>query len=252
MGHAGPSEDGAVTLAVPDAAQLPALVDEHRTYKAIRALTVPVFKFVWGLQIEGAHRVPDEGPVILAANHRSNFDSIVLPRITRRPVNFMAKREFFTSPHFSRFLAHMGAFPVDRGRPDKAATEHALDVLRAGGVLALYPEGTRRSGSEIGTVARGTVWLAQRANAQIVPVGIGGSEFTQPKGSKRIHRMRIRIVVGDPLPPPVSRGREALASRNTELVKTIQELFLEAGGPGPTPLRRDRSAPRWTKRAVSG
>lgn len=237
MGHAGPSEDGAVTPGFPEAAQVPVLVDEHRTYKVLRALSVPLYEFVWGLQIEGAHHVPAEGPVILAANHRSNFDSIVLPRITHRPVNFMAKREFFELPLASRFLTHVGAFPVDRGKPDKAATGHALDVLRAGGVLALYPEGTRRSGPEIGEVARGTVWLAQRANAHIVPVGIGGSEFTQPKGSKRIHRMRIRVVVGDALPPPVSRGRDALASRNTELVKAIQELFIEAGGPGPIPLR---------------
>lgn len=224
-------------MKVPDPAELPILLDEHRTYKTLRALSVPAYKFLWGLEIEGAHRVPAEGPVILAANHRSNFDSAVLPRITRRPVNFLAKREFFATPRLSRFLTHIGAFPVARGRPDKAATGHALDVLHAGGVLALYPEGTRRSGAEIGPVQRGTVWLAQRGNAQIVPVGIGGSEFTQVKGSKRIHRMRIRIVVGDPLPPPVSRGREALASRNNELVKAIGELFLEAGGPGPIPLR---------------
>lgn len=229
--------EGAAKLKAPDAAELPILLEQHRTYKALRALSVPVYKFLWGLEIEGAHRIPATRPVIIAANHRCNFDSAVLPRITRRPVNFLAKREFFATPSVSRFLTHIGAFPVERGRPDKAATTHALDVLRAGGVLALYPEGTRRAGPEIGPVQRGTVWLSQRGNAQIVPVGIGGSEFTQVKGSKRIHRMRIRIVVGDPLPPPVSRGREALATRSTELVKAIQELFLEAGGPGPIPFR---------------
>lgn len=215
----------------------PILLDQHRTYKVLRALSVPAYKFLWGLQVEGAHRVPVDGPVIIAANHRSNFDSAVLPRITHRPVNFMAKSEFFATAGLSRFLGHIGAFPVDRGRPDKAATAHALAVLRAGGVLAVYPEGTRCTGREIGPVQRGPVWLAQRADAQILPVGIGGSEFTQVKGSKRIHRMRIRIVVGDPLPPPVSRSREALASRSTEVVKAIGELFLEAGGPGPIPFR---------------
>lgn len=225
-------------MSAPDPCDAPILLEQQVTYRTLRALSVPVYKFVWGLQIEGAHKVPAEGPVILAANHRSNFDSIMLPRITHRPVNFMAKSEFFAYRQFSRFLTHIGAFPVERDRPDKHATQHALDVLRAGGVLALYPEGTRGSGREIGPVHRGPVWLAQRGDAQIVPVGIGGSEFTQPKGSKTIHRMRIRIVVGDPLPPPVSRGRDALASRNTELVKAIQELFLEAGGPGPIPFRQ--------------
>lgn len=214
----------------------PVLLDQHRTYRFLRALSVPIYRFVWGLQIEGADGVPREGPLILAANHRSNFDSIVLPRVTKRPVNFMAKREFFATPRVSRFLNHVGAFPVERGRPDKAATEHALKVLALGGVLAVYPEGTRRSGPEIGPVQRGPVWLSQRANAPIVPIGIGGSEFTQPKGSKRIHRMRIRILVGDPLPPPVSRNKDALATRSTELVKAIQELFAEAGGPGPIPF----------------
>lgn len=234
MGDVGTTVDGRRSGLKPDIDRDPAvLLEQHKTYRFLRALSVPLYKFVWGLEIEGAERIPTTGPLILAANHRSNFDSIVLPRVTKRPVNFMAKRAFFVTPRFARFLNHVGAFPVERGRPDKAATEHALKVLALGGVLAVYPEGTRCSGPEIGPVQRGPVWLSQRADAPIVPIGIAGSEFTQPKGSRRIHRMRIRVLVGDPLPPPVSRRKDALASRSTELVKAIQALFAEAGGPGP-------------------
>lgn len=215
----------------------PVLVESNGLYRFLWNLSVPVYRFVWGLEIVGAENVPASGPVILTANHRSNYDSAVLPRVTRRPVNFMAKRQFFSGRLATAFLTRLGAFPVDRGHADKAATVRALQVLAEGGVLALYPEGTRCSGPVVGPTHRGPVWLSSRANAPIVPIGIGGSEFTQPKGSKRIHRMKIRLVVGEPIPPPVSRSRDSIEAARVDLAKAIQVLFDEAGGPGPILLR---------------
>jgi 1-acyl-sn-glycerol-3-phosphate acyltransferase len=200
-------------------------------YRVLYPLVWWFARLFFRIEVEGAERIPARGPVVLCGTHRSNIDSPILCLATRRHVHFMAKREFFAVSAIGRVFAGLGAFPVTRGKVDRLATLQALRVLRADGVLGIFPEGTRRCGPVIGDIHRGAVWLAAHTGAVLVPVGIAGTEAAQPKGAKLLKPAKVHIFVGDPLPPPISGARSAVLSRNNELRKALQHCFDSAGGP---------------------
>lgn len=195
------------------------------TYRIGRFTVAPLVRALFRVRVFDAARIPEEGAVILAGSHRSNLDSVFLPLVTRRQVNFMAKREFFDYRPAAILFRHLGAFPVARGEPDRHALSRAVEVLAAGAVLGIYPEGTRRSGDKIADLHRGTSWLSAKAGVPIVPVGIGGSEGVQPKGSKTVRLVPVTLQCGPPVPPPSSPARVDL-EEHTELVRAaLQDVF---------------------------
>ncbi|MDX6677854.1 MAG: 1-acyl-sn-glycerol-3-phosphate acyltransferase [Solirubrobacteraceae bacterium] len=166
-------------------------------YALARALVTPFMRLWFGLTFDGADRIPREGPVIIAPNHKSFWDSFFIGLATRRHVRFMGKTELFTGPK-ARLLVGLGAFPVRRGTSDEQALETARIVLRQGGVLALFPEGTRiRDPDALGEPRSGAGRLALETGATIVPAAISGSErlFLGPLPRPR----RVRIAFGEPI-----------------------------------------------------
>jgi 1-acyl-sn-glycerol-3-phosphate acyltransferase len=164
----------------------------------LRAVTVAYFR----PRVEGTAHVPGSGPVILAPVHRSFIDFLAAAQVTKRRLSYMAKDELWRSPRFGRLLEAIGAFPVDRTGVDRRAMARAQAVLERGGVLVLFPEGTRRAGPVIGELHEGAAFLAARTGAPIVPVGIGGTAEALPKGSKLVRPVKVHVVVGTPLRPP--------------------------------------------------
>ncbi len=145
-------------------------------YETIRFLILPLVKLIWRFRITGKDHIPAEGPVVIAPNHKSFYDSFFVGLATPRPVRFMAKQELFEGKS-ARFLSALGAFPVKRGEADPEALETARMVLREDGVLALFPEGTRhRDPHELRAPHRGAGRLAIEAGAPIVPCAIVGTE----------------------------------------------------------------------------
>ncbi len=215
------------------AADFPPLVKQNLLYRFVHFMARWVFRWYFQIELIGGDKIPTNGPVILAASHRSNIDTPFLGLTTRRPVNFMAKQQFFKTKWSLRLFRRLGAFPVNREAPDKDALKRALEVLGAGGVLGIYPEGTRRDGAKIGEVLRGPAWLAVKSQATVVPVGIGGSAAVQPKGSSKISPAKVRIVIGDPIKAPPGRGKQATDEFTTQLVESLQAAFDAAGGVGP-------------------
>ncbi len=207
-----------------------------RVFLVARAVVRPLCRALFRLEVVDGEKVPATGPVILAGTHRSNLDTPFLAMATHRPVNFMGKQEFFKYGWSQRLFSGLGVFPVDRGKADKASLGHALGVLGSGDVVALYPEGTRMSGPTIEEIHRGAVWLAARTGAVVVPVGIGGSERVQPKGAKFVRPAKVRLVVGDPLPAPLTRRRDDVLAGTDVLRKALQDVFDRAGGPDATPV----------------
>jgi 1-acyl-sn-glycerol-3-phosphate acyltransferase len=126
-----------------------------------------------------------------------------------------------------------------------------VSVLEGGEPLVLFPEGTRRSGPVVEDVFDGAAYVALRTGAPIVPVGIGGSERAMPKGAKFLRPVKLHMVVGEPLQPPVTEGgtrapRRAVRELTTELQKRLQDLFDEAqaraGSPNPPASGRAATA----------
>jgi 1-acyl-sn-glycerol-3-phosphate acyltransferase len=199
----------------------------YRICRAIfRALMGALFRPV----VTGRANVPAEGPVIIAPVHRSFADFGFSSFLTTRKLFFMAKDDLWHSRILGRVLLALGAFPVHRASADREALRNAEEVLRLGQVLVLFPEGTRQEGPEVQELLEGAAFLAARTGAQIVPVGIGGSDRAMPKGSVIPKPLRVSVVVGPPLPPPArSEGGRVSRSRvhatTEELHRRIQEAY---------------------------
>jgi 1-acyl-sn-glycerol-3-phosphate acyltransferase len=145
-------------------------------YALIRGIVAPLFRLWFRMHVSGAEHIPREGPAIVAPNHKSFWDSFFIGVCTRRHLRFMAKTELIEA-RYGRLLVRLGAFPVRRGQADEDALETARVILRQGGLLALFPEGTRvRDPDNLGHPRRGAGRLALETGAPLVPCAITGTE----------------------------------------------------------------------------
>ena len=168
-----------------------------RIYYAVGALSLPLVRHVFRSKATGLGHLPADGGFVLAANHTSNFDPwpLGLPLFPHRWLRFMAKSELYWWP-LGRLLDAAGAFPVERGRGDVEAIAKAVELVRAGEVVVMFPEGTRqRKGLRKRWEARphtGAARIAQRAGAPLVPAAI--------KGTDRLARLGpLRVAYGPPV-----------------------------------------------------
>jgi len=168
-----------------------------RVYQAVGALSLPIVRFLFRLRATGLEHLPAEGGFVLAANHTSNFDPwpLALPLFPQRWLRFMAKSELYWWP-LGRLLDAAGVFPVERGRGDVEAIAKAVELVRSGEVVVMFPEGTRRrKGLRKRWEARphtGAARIAQGAGAPLVPAAI--------KGTDRLARLGpLRVAYGPPV-----------------------------------------------------
>lgn len=187
------------------------------------------FRWFCHLRVEGADRVPASGPVIVAANHRSMLDVPLVVVACRRPVAFMAHRDLFGDPARAAFFNAMGGYPVDpQRRRDTGALAFGAAVLEDGGVLGLFPEGTRSRRGPMGPFLPGVAWLALRAGVAVVPCGIAGTEPPRGRGGARwLRRRRVRIAFGPAIRPEPVAGRAGRAEVEalTERVRAAVEAL---------------------------
>lgn len=200
-------------------------------YQVVRSLIFLVAKVYWQVTFEGLENVPATGAFVLAPVHRSFIDFGIVSGVTRRQMGYMGKESLWTSKLLGWFITTLGAYPVNRGAPDREALRRTLAVLERGEPLVLFPEGTRRTGPTIDHLAEGAAFVASRAAVPVVPVGIGGSEAALPKGKTLPRPVKIHVVVGRPLiPAPVAEGarhpsRRAVKELTLQLQDVLQDLF---------------------------
>jgi 1-acyl-sn-glycerol-3-phosphate acyltransferase len=188
------------------------------------------------IRIEGAlDEIPREGPVIIASNHASNFDAVVLgawltPTLGRR-IHWLGKKELFDWPVIGYLARNGGVHPVDRGAADVEAFRLARRILDEGNVLFVFPEGTRSADGALQAARDGVAVLALRTDAPIVPIGIGGSNGVWPRGQKIPHpggRVTVRVGrpfrVTDVLSPGTDR-RTAKGLATDVIMRRIAELL---------------------------
>ncbi len=202
-------------------------------YRMAHALAHTLVRLWFRPQVRGHNVVPADGPIILAPVHRSFADFCFSVMLTDRKLFFMAKDEMWRSRLLGRFLVALGAFPVHRGGVDREAMGHATEVLEQGQLLIMFPEGTRQAGPRVQELLDGVAFLAGRTGAPIVPVGIGGSDVSMPKGAKVPKRTPITLVVGREVPPPAKResgrvSRREVHKTTIELREALQEAYDEA------------------------
>jgi 1-acyl-sn-glycerol-3-phosphate acyltransferase len=194
-------------------------------YSLIAALSWPVLFGLYRLRVRGRENLPVVGGYVLACNHVSSFDpwALGLPLWPRRFLRFMAKSELYWFP-LGAIIAGAGAFPVRRGQHDTAAIETAVRLAREGHVIAMFPEGTRRTK---GLVKRfearprsGAARIALEAGVPLVPAAV--------KGTDRLARLgRLHVAYGRPVELDDLDGREladAARAATERLMARIAEL----------------------------
>jgi 1-acyl-sn-glycerol-3-phosphate acyltransferase len=167
-------------------------------YAVVRSLVVPFMRAWFRLRVDGSEHIPAEGAAIVAPNHKSFWDSFFVAAATRRHLRFMGKAELFEGP-WGRLLVRLGAFPVSRGKSDAEALATAREILAQGGLLAMFPEGTRvRDPDELGSPRRGAGRLALETGAPVVPAAITGTDhlFLGPLPKPK----RVQLSFAAPIP----------------------------------------------------
>ncbi|GAB3248577.1 hypothetical protein GCM10027562_07120 [Arthrobacter pigmenti] len=166
----------------------------------------PLLKMLFRPWVKGMQNIPDEGPAILASNHLSFSDSIFLPVCVPRPVVFLAKSEYFTGKGLKGKLTAMffrltNQLPMDRSGGAASATslDAGIDVLKKGGLLGIYPEGTRSPDGRLYRGKTGIAKLALATGVPVIPVAMIGTDKVQPIGRRIPNIRRLGIIIGEPM-----------------------------------------------------
>jgi 1-acyl-sn-glycerol-3-phosphate acyltransferase len=181
-----------------------------RLYGLVRLIVVVLLRFWFRVRVEGAENVPESGPAVIAPNHKSLMDPFFVGIATPRQVRFMAKAELFRGP-LGWFIRRLGAFPVRRGGGDTEAIETARAILQDGGLVVVFPEGTRVDEPDaLGAPRRGAGRLAVETGAPIVPAAITGTArlWLGPIPKPKLIRISFLEAVQ---PAGAEATREALA-----------------------------------------
>jgi 1-acyl-sn-glycerol-3-phosphate acyltransferase len=174
------------------------------------------------LELSGVENVPRSGPVILAANHLSMADPVIVAAVLPRATVFMAKDDLREIPGMPRVIEHFGSFTVRRGAVDRDAIRRAIEVLEQGRSLGVFPEGTRSRSGAIGEPHAGVGMLALRTGAPVVPIGISGTDEVRP--TKLLwRRPRIVVRVGKPISSERTSG--ALRGAAHEYAEHVMEAI---------------------------
>jgi len=164
-------------------------------YYAVRALCWLFLKIFWQMQVTGIENLPKSGGFIIASNHVSYLDPAVLAASLNIKIYFIAKKEVFKYTFFSFIFKKLNVFSVDREIVDIQAFKKAINILREGKVLGIFPEGTRSSNGELQELKLGAIKIAMKTGVPILPVGIIGTHKIYPQGKKYPILFKHKIIV---------------------------------------------------------
>jgi len=163
-------------------------------YRCTAAALKPITSALYAVHVSGRDRVPASGPLIVASNHVSYLDPPILGTWFPRVIHYMAKQELFDIPVLGAFIRAVHAFPVNREQGDRAAIRHALTVLKAGGVVGIFPEGRRNLDGEA-QARSGAVLLSAMAQCPVVPVALVNTHLA----AKHLRAAKAEVRIGEPL-----------------------------------------------------
>ena len=165
-------------------------------YKFLQLFFTTFFRLFFRVQIRGAENLPLTGPVILAANHCSNWDPPFLAAYLKRPVGYMAKQELFEVPVLGWVITQCHSFPVKRGAADRSAIKAAVQALREENCIGLFPEGTRSKDGRLHKAEAGVALIAAMTKAPVVPAAIIGTAHIFPHSGLF---SRVTVIYGRPM-----------------------------------------------------
>ena len=205
-------------------------------YWLVKLLASPILRLLFRPYVTGAENLPVTGGAILAGNHTTFLDNLIIPLVVPRKVTFLAKSDYFTGGGLKgllqrQFFSGVGMIPLDRsgGAASEAALRTGLGVLKRGELLGLYPEGTRSPDGRLYRGKTGVARMALEAEVPVLPVAMIDTEKIQPPGRKRpTLGIRVGIKIGAPLDFSRYEGMEGdrfvLRSITDEIMYELMEL----------------------------
>jgi 1-acyl-sn-glycerol-3-phosphate acyltransferase len=198
-------------------------------YRIAKAALSRPLRLLYRVEVEGLDHLPEKGPAILAPNHRSFMDSIFLALTSPRPITFIAKAEYFDHRVTRWIFRGTGQIPLRRRSPKSAreAVAAASEVLAQGGVVGVYPEGTRSRDGKLHRGNLGPVRLAMTSGAPLVPTGLIGTDAVQSPSERLPHPFRtvgVRFGTPRPLPDGDADRKVDLRGATDQLMRDIAVL----------------------------
>ncbi|MBQ5317101.1 MAG: 1-acyl-sn-glycerol-3-phosphate acyltransferase [Oscillospiraceae bacterium] len=196
----------------------------------VRYIVIGCYHLWYDFRIEGKENVPEKEGLLIACNHRSYADPVLVTMPVRRPVKYMAKEELFKNKLFAAFIRGLGAFPIRRGAGDMQVINDCVDRINDGNNVVIFPEGTRQKENKVGRGKTGVAYIAAKSGAVVLPMGI---VF---EGPKLKFRTKLILRVGKPIQPEeiaVPEGdRKALNAAKARIMAAITELVEGDGSDG--------------------
>ncbi len=189
-------------------------------YKMLTPLMRFLFKIYYNPKIENKEAIPKEGPIIIVCNHKHVYDQCLAIMATKRPIHYMAKKEYFDGK-LAWFFKLVGCIPVNRSIHDQGAKERAIAILNSGGAIGLFPEGTRNKTSDILLLPLkfGAVSMAQKTNATIIPSALTGDYKFRSKN--------LILKFGKAFKVPKDMNLEEANNRLEKEIKSIMKSNLK-------------------------
>lgn len=185
-------------------------------YKFFKLLLSPVYKFYYNPKIYCKENLNVKGPIIIAGNHIHLMDQCNIIISTKRIINYMAKKEYFDSFKTRWFFKLVGCIPVDRSKKDPSSKNSAIEILKNGGAIGIFPEGTRNKTEEkLLPFKFGAVSMARETDASIIPVAVTGDYKFRSKN--------LKVKIGTPF----KVGKMSLEIANNKLYNEISKMIDE-------------------------
>jgi 1-acyl-sn-glycerol-3-phosphate acyltransferase len=191
---------------------------------AVRLALRPLLGLWLRMRVEGADRIPAEGPLLIASTHQSHADSLALGVAVRRPVHFLGDLRLTRWPLLGPQLPKLGMVPLRRGEADAAALDVLRELLLDGACVAAYPEGSRSRDGRVHRLRSGVARLAADTGVPVVPAAVAGIYDVWPIGARpRLRGGRVTVRFGAPMAPPAPNPRSR-RTFNDRLQRTLGEL----------------------------
>ncbi len=187
-------------------------------YTVIKTIVSAVVPLIYRVKVEGLENIPENNGYILCCNHISFMDPVILIAKIKDQCNFMGKKELFKNPLLAMIFRAMGAFPVDRGKGDTGAIDHAVKLVNDGKVFAIFPEGTRSKTGNLGRLKSGAVVIASRTGGDILPCVI-------KKGNFRFFKRTVTLKIGKLIPNSELEITEHSPSQIKQATKRLTKTF---------------------------
>jgi 1-acyl-sn-glycerol-3-phosphate acyltransferase len=192
-------------------------------YSLVKGIVRAFLYLYHRIQVNGMEKIPASGPLIVVGNHVSYLDPVYIGAMLPRRIHFMAKQEIFRSAVMRLLLNIAGAFPVNREKPEIQTMRTAMNYLKSGEMVGIFPEGRRRQGNSFDELKQGAAYLAVKSNCPVVPVLIEGTEQALPKGGVWIKPVPVKLEVGQILYPPKTGSAK---EKQLWLTQQIQQEFI--------------------------